>query len=100
MSAPLTRDQIAFELPQLSYIDTRWEEPVVARPAAPGHRFADWLAARIAALRTRSQNRRARGELAAMSERELFDIGLNRGDLDRMFDDRFNQDLVARCRAF
>ena len=27
MSAPMTKSQMAFELPPLSYIDTRWEEP-------------------------------------------------------------------------
>jgi uncharacterized protein YjiS (DUF1127 family) len=31
-----------------------------------------------------------------MTDRELFDVGLNRGDLRRVFDARFNRDLVKR----
>jgi uncharacterized protein YjiS (DUF1127 family) len=93
---------MAFELPHLSYIDTRWEEPVVQPKAEPvrEHGFASWIAARVAAYRTWRQNGRARAELNRMTDRELFDVGLNRGDLDRMFDDRFNQDLLTRTRAF
>jgi uncharacterized protein YjiS (DUF1127 family) len=100
MSAPITKSQMAFELPRLSYIDTRWEEPVVQLRAEPRreHGFASWIAARVAEYRTWRENSRALTELSGMSDRELFDVGLNRGDLDRMFDHRFNQDLVARNR--
>ncbi len=100
MSAPMTKDQMAFELPRLSYIDTRWEEPAV-RPAGEPDRnpgFLAWVAHRVAAYRTWRQNARALAELNIMSDRELFDLGLNRGDLDRIFDDRFNQDLRFRNR--
>ena len=102
MSAPMTKSQMAFELPHLSYIDTRWEEPEVQPAVQPvrEHGFASWVAARVAAYRTRRANARARAELNSMTDRELFDIGLNRGDLERMFDDRFNQDLLTRSRAF
>jgi len=98
MSAPLTKSQMAFDLPKLSYIDTRWEEPavqLVAQPE-PQHRFASWIAARIAGFRTWRENARAYSELNNMSDRELYDVGLNRGDLERIFDDRFNQDLRSR----
>jgi uncharacterized protein YjiS (DUF1127 family) len=100
MSAPITKSQMAFELPRLSYIDTRWEEPVVQPNAEPRreHGFASWIAARLAVYRSWRANSRALGELGRMSDRELFDIGLNRGDLDRVFDRRFNHDLVARIR--
>ena len=97
MSAPLTKSQMAFELPHLSYIDTRWEEPA-AQPAVEPVRergFASW----VAAFRTWRENARARAELNNMTDRELFDVGLNRGDLDRMFDDRFNRDLLERSRT-
>jgi uncharacterized protein YjiS (DUF1127 family) len=104
MSAPITKSQMAFELPRLSYIDTRWEEPAVERvqPAAEPTRrngFTSWLAARVAAYRNWRANARALAELGNMSDRELFDVGLNRGDIERMFDDRFNQDLRSRGRA-
>jgi uncharacterized protein YjiS (DUF1127 family) len=96
MSAPMTKSQMAFELPRLSYIDTRWEEPVVQPAVEPvrEHGFASWIAARVVAYRTWRENVRARAELNNMTDRELFDIGLNRGDLRRVFDDRFNRDLL------
>jgi hypothetical protein len=34
-------------------------------------------------------------ELQAMSDRELMDVGLNRGDLQRVFDPVYNRDLVT-----
>ena len=101
MSAPMTKSQMAFELPHLSYIDTSWEEPAVQPAVEPVRErgFASWIAARVAAYRTWRQNVRARAELNRMTERELFDVGLNRGDLERMFDDRFNRDLLERSRT-
>ena len=101
MSAPISKSQMAFELPKLSYIDTRWEEPAVASPgavpAADGS-FTAWIAGKIAAVRAWNAERRALAELQTMSDRELFDVGLNRGDFGRIFDDRFNQDLRSRGR--
>jgi uncharacterized protein YjiS (DUF1127 family) len=101
MSAPLTKSQMAFELPRLSYIDTRWEEPAVQPTAEPvqKHGFALLIADLVEAYRTSRQNARARSELSRMSDRELFDVGLNRGDFDRMFDNRLNRDLRLRNRA-
>ena len=102
MSAPMTKSQMAFELPRLSYIDTRWEEPEVQTDGEPvrEHGFASWIAARVASWRTWRQNAAARAELNNMTDHELVDVGLNRGDLDRMFDDRFNADLLRRSRTF
>jgi uncharacterized protein YjiS (DUF1127 family) len=102
MSAPMTKSQMAFELPRLSYIDTRWEEPDVQPAVQPAPRpgFASWIATRVAAYRTWRADARALAELSSMSDRELFDVGLNRGDLDRMFDSRFNLDLLERGRVF
>jgi uncharacterized protein YjiS (DUF1127 family) len=102
MSAPMTKSQLAFELPPLSYIDTRWEEPDVQPAVVPmrKHGFASWIAARAAAFRTWRENARALAELSGMSDRELFDVGLTRGDLHRVFDDRLNQDLLERSRVF
>lgn len=101
MSAPMTKSQLAFELPPLSYIDTRWEEPDVRLPAAPvrKHGFASWIAARVAGFRSWRENARALAELSNMSDRELCDVGLTRGDLCRVFDDRLNQDLMERSRG-
>ena len=102
MSAPLTKSQMAFDLPKLSYIDTRWEEPTVQPAAEPvrEHGFGSWIANQIAAFRGWRAQTRAMTELHHMSDRELFDVGLNRGDFDRIFDNRYNKDLRSRGRAF
>jgi uncharacterized protein YjiS (DUF1127 family) len=102
MSAPMTKSQMAFELPLQTYIDTRWEEPAVQPEAQPRreHGFASWLAARIEGFRAWRAETRALAELHNMTDRELFDVGLNRGDFDRIFDNRLNQDLRSRGRAF
>lgn len=103
MSAPMTKSQMmAFDLPKLSYINTHWEEPAVQTAAQPRreHGFASWIAARVAAFRAWRANARAFAELHHMTDRELFDVGLNRGDFDRIFDNRYNQDLRLRGRAF
>jgi uncharacterized protein YjiS (DUF1127 family) len=101
MSAPLTKSQMAFDLPKLSYIDTRWEEPAVQPQANPAsdRGFAAWIAARVEGYRAWRAESRAMAELHGMSDRELFDVGLNRGDFDRIFDNRFNKDLLSRGRA-
>jgi uncharacterized protein YjiS (DUF1127 family) len=100
MSAPMTKSQMAFELPRLSYIDTRWEEPVVQPAAQPAsrHGVAAWLAARIVRFSAWRARARTLTELHCLSDRELIDVGLNRGDFDRMFDARYNQDLRSRGR--
>ena len=86
----------------MSYIDAKWEEPelrqAAAAPAAVPVRggFAEWLAGRIAALRTWYQEQETAAELFSMTDRELHDIGLTRSDLDRMFDPAVNEDLRQR----
>ena len=92
MSAPMTKGQIAFELPKLSYVDTRWEEPAIEIRPTRKSRFSAW----VAAFRAWRERSRALDEMSRMSDRELLDVGLSRGDLVRMFDDRYNQDLRAR----
>jgi uncharacterized protein YjiS (DUF1127 family) len=101
MSAPMTKSQLAFELPPLSYIDTRWEEPDVRPAETPvrKHGFASWIAARVAGYQSWRENARALAELNMMSDRELCDVGLTRGDLHRVFDDQLNQDLMERSQV-
>jgi uncharacterized protein YjiS (DUF1127 family) len=97
----MTKSQLAFELPTLSYIDTRWEEPAVQPGVVPvrRHGFASWIAERVSTFQAWRQNARALAELSGMSDRELFDVGLTRGDLVRVFDDRLNRDLMERRRV-
>lgn len=98
MAAPIAKSDLSFQLPNLSYVDARWEEPSLRSVSRPQIRrgFGAWVAARFAALRAWHQRQDALAELEMMSERELMDIGLNRGDLNRVFEPAFNQDLLRR----
>lgn len=95
MSAPITKEAFTFELPKLSYIDATWEEPNLREAAQPTSRtgFAAWLTSRVDAFRAWNRQWREFGELSGMNDRELADIGLNRGDLHRVFTDAYNTDL-------
>jgi uncharacterized protein YjiS (DUF1127 family) len=98
MSAPLTKDQLAFQLPYLTYVDAHYEEPNLrfVPEVEPQHSVGAWLAGRIVAFRTWREKRAALTEMEMMTDRELMDIGLSRADLRRVFDPAHNADLVAR----
>jgi len=100
MSAHIANSQFSFQLPSLSYIDAKWEEPSL-REAAPSPRvrsrgLAAWLSHQVAALVAWRRNSEAEAELQAMSDRELADIGLSRSDLSRVFRPGFDLDLYQR----
>jgi uncharacterized protein YjiS (DUF1127 family) len=103
MSAHIANSELSFQLPSLSYIDAKWEEPELrqasrnARPAR-SRGFAQTLAAKVLAVRAWFRENAAAAELNAMSDRELQDIGMSRSDIDRVFDPALNQDL--RYRGF
>jgi len=103
MSAPIAKDQLSFQLPNLTYVDAHFEEPNLGRVTLPTelpeHGFGQWLAARVAAFRGWREKRSAMAELEMMSDRELLDIGLSRADLHRVFDTAYNADLVARSEG-
>jgi len=101
MSAPISKSQMAFELPQLSYIDTRWEEPAVPATVEPArrHTIANWISALVEGYRAWRVRSRTLSELRGLSDRELMDMGMSRGDFGRMFDDRYNRDLLFRGRS-
>jgi uncharacterized protein YjiS (DUF1127 family) len=92
MSAPITKDQLAFSLGNLSYIDANYDEQPIIPQAAPKHSVLAWL-------RQWHQRRQVVAELALMSDRELSDIGLSRADLSRVFDPAFAVDH-ARGRDY
>jgi uncharacterized protein YjiS (DUF1127 family) len=101
MNAHTANSQFKFELPSLSYIDAKWEEPNLRAPAdadIPTRKngLAGWFARRIAAYRAWQQDQRAVTELGMMSDHELMDIGISRSDLNRVFDPEFNEDLRKR----
>ena len=101
MSAHTVNQKFHFELPTLSYIDAKWEEPNL-RAAAENKTttrktgLAAWFAGLIDSYHTWQRNQQAITELGSMSDRELGDIGLTRSDMARVFDPAFNDDLRRR----
>ncbi len=101
MNADTANTRFNFELPHLSYIDAKWEEPTLraaaetARPARKAGLGA-WIARQIAAYRTWQRNQQAIRELGMMTDHELGDIGISRSDFGRMFDPALNEDLRRR----
>jgi uncharacterized protein YjiS (DUF1127 family) len=101
MSAHTADSQLSFQLPSMSYIDAKWEEPNLRAPASPSNvtrkdGLAAWLSRQVSAFVTWRRESEAAAELSAMSDRELLDIGLNRGDVRRVFNRAFNDDLRGR----
>jgi uncharacterized protein YjiS (DUF1127 family) len=99
MSAPIGKNQLAFQLPNLSYIDVSLEEPNLRVAPTPRSRARrSGLFARLArGFRAWRKRQSMIAELEAMSDRELLDIGLARADIMRVTDPRYNTDL--RCRG-
>ena len=98
MNTSTADNHFSFALPSLSYIDTSLEDQNRNEDvrSAPAGGFIEWFVSRVEAIRTWNAQRRALNELSLMTERELMDVGLNRGDFVRMFDDTANADLRAR----
>jgi uncharacterized protein YjiS (DUF1127 family) len=100
MSVHTAESQFTIELPSMSYIDAKWEEPSLRAAAEPTPvrkgGLAAWLSHRIAAFVAWRRDSQAASELAAMSDRELMDIGLGRADVVRVFNPAYNEDLRQR----
>jgi uncharacterized protein YjiS (DUF1127 family) len=102
MSAPIAKSQFAFELPNLSYVDAKLEEPnlrAFPQPVVAPQGFGAWLASCVAAVANWRKQQAALAELEMMTDHELMDIGLTRGDFGRVFDADHNRDLVRRGAA-
>jgi len=97
MSAPIAKSQFTFELPNLTYVDASLEEANLRAAAPPSkpHGLSAW----IAAFHAWREKVAAMNELEMMNDRELADIGLNRGDVHRVFNAAYNQDLRDRAGA-
>jgi uncharacterized protein YjiS (DUF1127 family) len=102
MSAHTANSQYRFELPSMSYIDAKWEEPNLLRTptlepsVVRKGGLAAWLSRQVAAFVSWRRDREASIELASMSDHELTDIGLSRADVSRVFKPDFNEDLRQR----
>ena len=90
MNAPLAKEQIAL----LMSDSLTYRIPVVQgtdgtiSDAAP-HGLMQRLGSVVTALLAPMRRRSVLNELSSLSDRELADIGLNRSELDRVFDQRF-----------
>ena len=95
MNAPLAKEQIKLLMSDsLTYrspasagmdgADTKF------RPQRPGT-LKQWFSRAFAAVAAIPHRQAVLRELAQLSDRELADIGLNRAELTRVFDPRFNQ---------
>jgi uncharacterized protein YjiS (DUF1127 family) len=101
MSVHTADSQFTFQLPTLSYIDAKWEEPNlrvadVSRSSVRQGGLAAWLSHKVAAFIAWNRESEAVRELSSMSDRELMDIGLNRTDIGRAFSSDLNADLRQR----
>jgi uncharacterized protein YjiS (DUF1127 family) len=103
MSAPLAKSDFIFKLAtSQSYIDGDYDPtPLPAAQPAPRsllRRIGDGLAFAAEGVKTWAGKQATLSEMDTMSDRELADIGLNRGDVGRVFDPAFVADH-ARGRA-
>ena len=101
MSVHIADSQFTFQLPSLSYIDAKWEEPNLRTPDVAESTVrqggvAAWLSRQISAFVAWNRESNAARELANLSERELMDMGLSRADLGRVFNPALNEDLRQR----
>jgi uncharacterized protein YjiS (DUF1127 family) len=97
MNAHSPNSQFAFQLPSMSYIDAKWEEPELrSTPASVGSRRRGRIAALIAAFKEWRERQQALIALRGMTDRELKDIGLTRGDLGRVAQGDLMDQLHAR----
>ncbi len=99
MSAPISKTQFSLDVPNLSYVNAKWEEPnlAAAQTVEKPHGFTSWLGGLVTAFRVWRQRDIALGELSMMTDRELMDIGLTRGDLGHVFSANFRREMGNRA---
>ena len=103
MSAPLAKTDFVFKLAtSQSYIDDDYDPTPLptARAASRGllREIGDGLAFVAQSIRNWSARQATLSEMGMMSDRELADIGLSRGDVPRVFDADFAADHASgRC---
>jgi uncharacterized protein YjiS (DUF1127 family) len=105
MSAPLAKTDFVFKLTtSQSYIDDAYDPtPLPAAQRAPRgllRQIGDGVAFLARSVKSWAARQATLSEMSLMSDRELADIGLTRGDLPRVFDADFAADHVRGRRAY
>jgi len=95
MTAHTAKSNLAFELPRQTYINARLEEPNLYsfNEPAPKSGLFGWIAQRVANIVARNRQVAQAAELRAMTDRELSDIGVSRGDIGRVFTADYARDM-------
>ncbi|MEO9189520.1 MAG: DUF1127 domain-containing protein [Acetobacteraceae bacterium] len=95
MSVHPSKQAVAFALPEMLSYHSTWDDADY-EPVLPHRRgWADRLAV-FARVRNFTRRMSAKQELYSMSDRELADIGLNRYDVERVFDPAFAREHASR----
>ncbi len=96
MSVQTSKRALAYKHPEMLSYHSTWDdadyEPVLPRRRT----LADRLAALGRAAAALSRRMAVRRELLSMTDRELADIGINRYDVERVFDPEFAREHVGR----
>ena len=105
MSAPLAKTDFVFKLAtSQSYIDDNYDPiPLPAvQPAPRGllRQIGEGLAYVAQSVKAWATRQATLSELGMMSDRELADVGLSRGDVPRVFDPAFVADHVRGRGVF
>jgi uncharacterized protein YjiS (DUF1127 family) len=101
MSAPISKSDLTFHLPQSFSYHSTWDdadyEP--AKPLTLRQRLVMAFQRARARLASWSDRHQALAELSGMNERELADIGLTRSDIARVTDPSFIDEYAGRGLA-
>lgn len=96
MSIHSSRQALAFKLPEMLSYHSTWDDADY-EPVQPHKRtLFERLSGLSRGLAVLSQRRAVRNELYSLTDRELADIGLNRYDVERVFDPEFAHDHAGR----
>lgn len=92
MNAPVTKDQLAFSLGHRSYIGPAYEGVQRASVNQGVQQATSFFRRIVNAISAWRQRQEVLREMQMMTDHELADIGLSRGDLARVFDPVFAED--------
>lgn len=97
MSIHSSRQALAFKLPEMLSYHSTWDDADY-EPVQPPHKrtLFERLSGLSRGLAVLSQRMSVRNELYSMTDRELADIGLNRYEVERVFDPDFARDHANR----